>query len=406
MFGMRWRLFGLLGVPIFVDASWLIIFALLTLSFANGFPALLQEFFPESPHTLAPYAYWIMGLVTAVAFFVCIVLHELGHAVVARSRGIPMRGITLFMFGGVAELREEPTSAASEFLMAVAGPIVSLVLALACGLLAGLAYVARWPDPIVIVLGYLAFINGMVLAFNLFPAFPLDGGRVLRSILWGATGNLRRATYWASRAGQGFAWFLIAWGVLRFFAGDWLGGIWLGLIGMFLNRAALSGYQQVLVKQALQGEPVRRFMNPDPIVVAPTLDLRHWVEDYVYRYHHRAFPVVSYGHVQGIITTQALAGVPREEWSECTVEEIMDKDLQANAIAANADALEALSKMQSTGSSRLLVTDGDHLLGILSLKDLLQFLDLKLELEGADNARSQIDRTRTGRERRDALLHR
>ena len=155
MFGMRWRLFSLLGIPIFVDASWLIILALLTLSLANDFPALLQEFFPESSQTLPPYAYWIMGLVTAVAFFVCIVLHELGHAVVARSQGIPMYGITLFMFGGVAELREEPPSAASEFLMAVAGPIVSIVLAIACGLLAGVAYVAGLPHPIVIVLGYL-----------------------------------------------------------------------------------------------------------------------------------------------------------------------------------------------------------------------------------------------------------
>jgi Zn-dependent protease/CBS domain-containing protein len=395
MFGMRWRLFRLLGIPISLDASWLIILALLTLSFANGLPAIFQEYFPGSTPP-PPAEYWIMGLIVALAFFGCILLHELGHAVVARARGLPIRGITLFLFGGVAELGDEPPSAGTEFLMAIAGPAVSLVLAIMFWLLAVIGFYRGWLDSVVIALGYLGAINAMVLAFNLVPAFPLDGGRVLRSILWGATGNLQRSTYWASLAGQGFAWFLIGLGILQFFTGNWLNGIWMGLMGLFLNRAAQSGYQQVLVRQALQGEPVRRFMNPEPIVVSPSLDLLHWVEDFVYRYHHRAFPVASNGRLEGVITTQALSHIPRREWAQHTVGEVMANDLPAVTIAADADALEALGKMQKTGSSRLLVTDGERLLGIVSLKDLLRFLDLKLELrdqEGTapDSTRSTME---------------
>lgn len=381
MFGKRWRLFRLLGIPVSVDVSWLLILVLLTLSFAEGFPTILHEYFPGDTRPLAPAEYWIMGLLTALAFFACIVLHEFGHALVARSRGMPISGITLFLFGGVSELGEEPRSAGTEFLMAVAGPLVSAVLAALFWIVTVLGYHGGWPHPVVIVLGYLATINALVLLFNMVPAFPLDGGRVLRSILWGITGDVRRATRWASYAGQAFAWFLIAWGVLLFFSHDWVGGMWSVLIGIFLNSAAKSGYQEILIRQALEGEPVRRFMNANPIVVAPSLDLRHWVEDFVYRYHHRAFPVASNGRLEGMVTTQALSQLPRGEWAEHTVGEVMSPDLRTVTIPANADALEALGRMQRTGSSRLLVTEGDRLLGIVSLKDLLRFLDLKLELQ-------------------------
>ncbi len=391
MFRTRWQILRAFGIPIYVDASWLVILALLTLSFSSGFPVLLREVFPEAVPNLAPYQYWVMGLITALAFFACIVLHELGHALVARSRGMPIRGITLFLFGGVAEIREEPRSAGSEFLMAVAGPAVSVALAVAFGLLAAAGYRGGWPHAAVIVLANLALVNGMVLVFNLLPAFPLDGGRVLRSVLWAATGDLRRATRWAALAGQVFAGLLIAWGVLQFFAGNWLGGLWIGLIGLFLNNAARGSYQDVLVRQALRGEPVRRFMTPDPVAVPPSLDLRHWVEDFVYRYHHRAFPVASDGHLEGLVTTRALARFPREEWAAHTVREAMTPDLPAVSIPADADALEALGKMQRGELSRLLVTDGGRLVGIVSLKDLLRFLNLKLELEGAEGNGPEAD---------------
>jgi Zn-dependent protease/CBS domain-containing protein len=383
MFGTRWRLFRLLGIPISVDLSWLIILALVILSLAQVFrQELMPKFYPTEVAHIPPSYYWIMGLIGALAFFVCVVLHELGHAIVARSLGMPIRGITLFLFGGVAELGDEPVSAGVEFLMAIAGPAVSLILAIGLGVLAWIGYNGGWAPEVVLVVGYLAFINALLLAFNLIPAFPLDGGRVLRSILWAVTGNLRRATHWASVLGQGFAWLLIAFGIFQFFAGNWVSGIWLGLIGLFLNSAARSSYQQVLIRQALQGEPVRHFMNPQPIVVPSSLDLRQWVEDYVYRYHRKAFPVVSNGHLEGVITTQALMQIPRSEWDRHTVAEMMRHDVRALTVRPDADALVALAKMQRTGSSRLLVTEDDRLVGIISLKDLLRFLNLKLELDG------------------------
>ncbi len=387
MFGSSWQMFRIMGIPVRVDVSWLIIFALVTLSFSEGFPSILHEYFPGDTSQLAPADYWTMGLITALAFFTCIVLHEFGHALVARKRGMPITGITLFLFGGVSELGEEPRSAATEFLMAVAGPLVSAVLAAVFWVVGSVGYRGGWPHPVVIVFGYLATINGVVLVFNLVPAFPLDGGRVLRSILWGITGNVRRATRWASSIGQAFAWILIAWGVMLFFSHNWMGGIWSALIGLFLNAAAKSGYQQVLLREALRGVPVRRFLNSEPIVVPPSLDLLHWVDDFVYRYHHRAFPVVSNGRLEGLVTTEALSRVPRQEWAEHTIGEVMSTDRGATTITGETDALEALGKLQRTGASCLLVADGDRLLGMLSLQDLMRFLNLKLQLEGEDDAR-------------------
>jgi Zn-dependent protease/CBS domain-containing protein len=379
MFTARIRLIRLFGIPISVDLSWLIILALISWTLAEAI------FKPELPDASEGERV-LLGFVTAIAFFLCIVLHEMGHALVARSRGIPIRGITLFLFGGVAELAAEPPSASSEFLMAIAGPLVSVLLSGVFFVLYLLATALSWSTSIELVFFSLAWINLSVLVLNLLPAFPLDGGRVFRSILWGVSGNLRRATYWAAAIGQGFAWLLIAVGVVRFFQHDYVGGIWLGLIGMFLNNAARASYQQVVLQQALKGEPVSRFMNLQPIVVPPSLDLRSWVEDYVYRYHRKTFPVASNGHLEGYISTQALARFPRAEWDRHTVAEVMRQDLQAVTVSPQTDALEALGRMQRTGASRLLVSNGTQLLGIVSLKDLLRFLNLKIELESIGDA--------------------
>jgi Zn-dependent protease/predicted transcriptional regulator len=370
MFTARWRLLRVRSIPIYVDASWLIILALVTWMLGNEF----HQTFPDLPvgTTLG------LGLAAAVSFFLCIVLHELGHAIVGRAEGMSIRGITLFLFGGVAELESEPRSAGAEFAMAIAGPVVSAILALLFWLGARATPIPIWEY----FLGRLALINLVVLVFNLVPAFPLDGGRVLRSALWAVTGNLRRATRWASLFGQIFAWLLVAWGVVLLFSGFAINGIFTVMIGFFLNSAARSSYRSVLVRQLLEGEPVRRFMNPDPIAVSPMLDLRTWVEDYVYRYHRKAFPVVSEGRLVGIITTRDVAGINRADWDRHTVSELMRHDFDAFRILPNADALEALQRMQRTGSSRLLVTEGDQLRGIVSLKDLLRFLSLKMELEG------------------------
>jgi Zn-dependent protease len=372
MFTTTWRLFRLFGVPISVDASWLIILVLLSWT--------LSGLFQESVVGLSASAYWIMGFLSALAFFACVVLHELGHALVARALGIPIRGITLFMLGGVAELEDEPKSAASELLMAVAGPAVSLILAAVFGVLSALISMPAAAVP----LQYLALINVLVVLFNLLPAFPLDGGRVFRSILWLTMGNLRRATFWASLSGQAFGWLIISFCLFNLLVGQVAQAIWFGLIGLFLTNAARNSYQQVLLQQALRGEKVSRFMTQQPIAVPPTLDLQNWVEDYVYRHHRKFFPVTTNGHLEGAITLQSLSKFPRAEWSQHTVADAMQTDVGELTISADADALKALGQMQRTGSSRLLVTDEERLVGIISLKDLLRFLDLKLELERID----------------------
>ena len=372
MFSRRWRLFRLLGFPIYLDLSWLIILALVSYTLA-------ADFAQEVPG-LRVTDTWVMGVGTAIVYFICIVLHELGHAVVARSHGIPIQGITLFLFGGVSELKGEPKSAGSEFLMAIAGPAVTAVLTALFGLLAWAGASGGWTPATVAILRDLFLINLMVLIFNMLPAFPVDGGRVFRSILWAALGNVRRATHWASAVGQGFAWVMIIGGVVLGLSGH-IGFFWLALVGLFLNNAAQGTYQQLLLREALQGEPVRRFMTTEPIVVPPSLDLRHWVEDYVYRYHRKVFPVARDGHLEGVIGTRALAHYPREEWDQHTVGEAMTHDLKPITITPDTDALQALGKMQRTGLSRLLVIENDRLVGIVSLKDLLKFFELKLELE-------------------------
>jgi Zn-dependent protease/CBS domain-containing protein len=379
MFRTRWKVFRLVGIPIYIDASWLIIATLLTLSLSGLFSQLIPEITP------ALSLFW--GLMTALGFFLCILLHELGHAVAAQRMQMPVRGITLFLFGGVAEMADEPPSPRKEFLMAVAGPAVSVVLAMTFWALSFAGQALDWFLPPVVAFSFLAYINTAVLLFNLVPAFPLDGGRVLRSALWAVTGNLRKATYRACQAGQAFAWVLIGLGILQVFAwGDFLGGMWMGLIGLFLNNAAQQSYQQVVLRQMLQGEPARRFMTPDPATVPPTLSLREWVEEHVYRQHHKAFPVVSDGRLEGFITTAALASIPRSEWDLHTVGEAMRQDVENFSVRPDTDALDVLQQMQRTGASQLLVVDHGRLEGIISIKDLLRFFELKLELESEEVA--------------------
>jgi Zn-dependent protease len=339
MFGSRWQLFRLGGIPIRLDASWLLILALLTWSLALGFRV-------QAPD-LGEGGAWLLGLAEALAFFVCIILHELGHALVARRNGIALQGITLFLFGGVAEMEGEPPSPGGEFLMAIAGPVVSAVLAIIFWL-GGLAAIeSSWPVAALFLLN-LARINLAVLVFNMVPAFPLDGGRVLRSILWAAMNNVRRATWWAALFGRGFAWVLMGLGVLTimFVPGGLVGGMWLILIGLFLSHAAMSSYQQVITRQVLQRVSVGRIMNHEPIVVAPSLNLYQWVEDYLYRYHHKVYPVGSDGLVDGVITTEALAHYPRSEWEHHTVAEAMRRDVTEICLPPDADAYQALEQMQ------------------------------------------------------------
>lgn len=374
MFGKPITLFKLFGFAIRLDLSWFVIAILVTWSLAVGlFPALVAG--------LSPATYWTMAVAGALGLFISIILHELGHSLVARRYGLAIKGITLFIFGGVAELEEEPQSARAEFMVAIAGPIVSILIAVACFGLTLLGQGIGWPISVVSVLSYLATINTALVVFNAIPAFPLDGGRVLRSILWHWKGDLRRATRITSQLGSGFGMVFMGLGIASIIFGNFIGGLWWFLIGMFLRNAASMSYRQLIVRETLQGEPVRRFMVPDPVTVSPELSVRDLIEQYVYRYYYKLFPVVDNERLVGCITVDQVKELAHDRWDTTTVGAILDRCSAHNTIHPDADALDALTKMHQTGSSRLLVLDGDRLVGIIALKDLLRFFSVKLELE-------------------------
>ena len=375
MFGKRIKLFKLLGFEVRIDWSWIIIALLITWSLSKGL-------FPFYYKNLSTQTYWWMGIIGALGLFLSIIAHEFSHSLVARKYGIPMKGITLFIFGGVAEMDEEPPSPKVEFMMAIAGPLSSILIALifygihAIGKQGGLA------EPINGVVGYLGWINAILAGFNLLPAFPLDGGRVLRSILWAAKKNLRWATYISSRIGSGFGIFFIILGVIQIFRGNFVGGMWFFLIGMFLQSAAKMSYQQLITRKALEGEPIRRFMKTDPVTVSPSISLEQLVEDYIYKYHFKMFPVVEDSdRLLGCVTTKQVKEIPREDWGRKTVGEFATQCSPENSIEPQADAMRALSIMNQTGNSRLMVVEKGRLVGIIALKDLLELLSLKVELE-------------------------
>ena len=375
MFGKRITLFKLLGFEVKIDVSWLIIAVLITWSLARAvFPSYFQG--------LSGTTYVLMGVVGALGLFSSIVVHEFSHSLVARRFGLSMKGITLFIFGGVAEMEEEPPTAKAEFFMAIAGPLASVVLG---GILYGITVLGArsgWPNPIIGVLSYLWSINLVLAAFNLLPAFPLDGGRVLRSALWGFTGRLAWATRIASLIGSGFGFLLIAMGVVTIVRGDFVGGIWWFLIGMFVRNASQTSYRQLVTRQLLEGEPVRRFMEGNPVTVPYHISVEQLVEDYVYKHHFKMYPVVQEEKLVGCVTTRDVKMIPREEWDQHTVKEVSTACSPENTIASDADATDALALMSRTGNSRLMVVDGERLVGIIALKDLLEFLSLKMDLEG------------------------
>jgi Zn-dependent protease len=375
MFGKTIHLFTIFGFKVGIDLTWLFLAVLVTWSLAAGlFPVWFKGYTTAT--------YWWMGIAGALGLFLSIVFHEFWHSLVARRYGLPMKGITLFIFGGVAEMEDEPQNAKTELLMAIAGPISSVVL----GIIFLLAYWGSlqiaWPAPIGGVLLYLGWLNIVLAVFNMIPAFPLDGGRVLRSILWSAKGNLRWATRIASSIGSGMGILLIVLGLVSFISGGFIAGVWYFLIGMFIRGAAQSSYRQVLVRNALAGEPIARFMQENPVTVPPSTSIRDLVDNYFYTYHYKMFPVADDGTLAGCVTSKQIKDIPRERWSDLRVQDILAPCAIENTIAPDTDAMKALSTMNRTGNSRLMVVEGDHLLGVITLKDMLKFLNLKIDLEG------------------------
>ncbi len=357
-------LFHVRGIPVRVHASWLVVYGLIAWSLAVGyFPRVL----PDVPLV----THWVTGLAAALLLFVSVFLHELSHSLVARRQGLGVSAITLHIFGGVSQLEDEPRSPGMEFRMAIVGPLTSFAIAIVASL-AGRA--AQSVPVLAAILGYLALVNAIVGAFNLVPGFPLDGGRVLRAALWKLKGDLRLATEMASRAGGAIAILLMILGVLRGFGGDFLGGLWLVLIGLFLRQAGAAGYQEVLMRRVLEPLTVREVMTRDVVHVPPEMPVARAVDDVFWRRHVQTIPVVAGDRVVGILGIRQLGALPRERWAETAVGDVMQGIGESLTAAPGDDLWAAFQKLSTNGLGRLAVVEGGRLVGYLSTKDVLHVL--------------------------------
>lgn len=369
------KLGRIFGIEIGLHYSWIIIALLITLSLAGHF----REHNPDWGDTLS----WGLAIITAVLFFAAIVAHELSHAVVAKSRGLPVRSITLFALGGVAQIEKEAEDAKTEFWMGIIGPITSLVIGAIC---LGIAYALGWtpPDfparPLPAMLMWLGYINIMLGVFNLIPGFPLDGGRVLRAIVWWITGDAKRATIIAARIGQFIAFSMIVLGIWRFFNGAGLGGLWIAFIGWFLLSASRESYAQVAITEGLRGVRVADVMSRDYPTVDARSNLQTLVDEHFLLTGRRSFFVTQNERVTGLITPHEVREVERQRWPYTTVDEVMRPMDQLRTVAPDASVSKALEMMGTEDLNQLPVVKSDNVEGIISRSHILQLLQTRAEL--------------------------
>jgi Zn-dependent protease/CBS domain-containing protein len=360
-----------MGIPIYLHFSWLIIFGLIVWTLSTGY-------FPAQYPDLPASSYWAKGLVASLLFFVSILLHELGHAVVALRHGLRTRSITLFIFGGVAQLEKDPKDGRAEFWMAAAGPLVSLTLAGLFYMCATLLFVG---PSAAAVAKYLALINLILAAFNLIPAFPMDGGRLLRGALWGAMGKAR-ATRIASGAGTFFAFFLIFAGVFSLLRGDSLGGFWYILIGWFIKDASVASYQQVRLDEALRGATVRDAMVEAVVTVPSSGSVAEAAREQFMRTGYGSYPVTRGDAVVGLLCLKDVLRLSAEEREATSVQGAMRPLTEAIVTDPDAPLPVAIARMAQAGTARLLVMQGDQLVGLLTMNGVIRRLKVREELAG------------------------
>ena len=356
------------GIEIGVHWSWLFIFVLVTWSFATG---ILEQFFPEWSEVRR----WVVGAIVSGIFFVSILLHELSHSLVAKARGIEVKGITLFIFGGVSTLEREARSAGEEFQIAIVGPLTSLVI----GAMFAVAWaVLRGPAPGVgAVAGYLAFINGVIAAFNMLPGFPLDGGRVFRSIVWWRNRDLLRATRISAKTGEYVAYLLMGLGVVQFVTFNPIGGLWMVLIGWFLRGASAGSYQQMVSEVALEGVMAGDVARRDYVTVTPTMTIAELVDEHLLSGHGRCFPVVAGDELLGLITLTDIRHLERERWQNTSVYRAMTPFEQLRTVSSQDDAKAVLQTMGEGNVNQVPVVDGRWLVGMVSRADILRLIQVR-----------------------------
>ncbi|HIK05909.1 MAG TPA: site-2 protease family protein [Trichormus sp. M33_DOE_039] len=367
------RLGSISGFEIRIDLSWLLIFFLVLWTLSAGL-------FPTNYPGLDNATYLGMGIVATLLFFASLLAHELSHSFVARSKGIPVEGITLFIFGGVSRTRVDASHPGDEFQIAIIGPITSLILAALFGLLWYIGHISGWSVVVNGVTSYLASINLALAIFNMLPGFPLDGGRVFRSLLWKYTNNLKKATQIASTGGKWLGYLLIALGLLQTFAGAVLGGLWFILIGWFLYTAAEASYEEILLRTSLQGVRAREIMTPYPETVNADLTIQELVDKYFLSRRYQSFPVLENSKPIGMITLNQVRDIPREEWVYRTVQETMIPNEQGLSASPEEQMPQILQKMQESGVRRVLVTQDGLLTGIITSNDIANWLQRRREL--------------------------
>jgi len=370
MLTKSFKLMTLLGIPVTVSWSWFIIFGLVVYTLAAGY-------FPIAAPEFSPPLRLLMALISALLLFACLLAHELSHSYIAKRNNLPISGITLFIFGGVAHLEKEPEDPGVEFKMAIAGPIMSLALGIFFYFLTSTLYSFGAPKFLFSITDYLAYLNFGVGIFNLLPGFPLDGGRILRSMIWKLSGDLKRATMVASSFGKFAAYLLIGLGFLGIFTMNFLSGLWFIFIGLFLNEAAEMSYRQVLIKRFLTGIRVRNLMTKNVITVPADILLSALVEKYFFKYRFASFPVVSDDTLLGLITFHDIKEVPREEWGSRRASEVMLQLKDDLLIHEDEEVASALQKIAHNQVGRLLVIDDDKLVGIVSQRDIVKLLEYK-----------------------------
>ena len=361
------------GIKIGLHYSWFIIAFLIIFS-------LTAQFHASDPE-------WGDGLIlalavlTAILFFVSLLLHELAHSVVAKSRGLPVREITLFALGGVSQIEQEPTSAKTEFWMALVGPLTSACIGLICLALSGTAGAPSSPARVMV--SWLGYINIALAVFNMIPGYPLDGGRILRALVWWKTGDMERSTRLVARVGQAVALIFIGFGILQFFAGAGIGGLWIAFIGWFLLQAAGESYLQVGLKQAIAGVTVGDVMTSDCPTVSGNLDLQHFVEEELLKTGRRCFVVLENGAVAGLVTPHEVKQVARARWPFTTLRDVMRPLEQMRTVTPETPLTSALEMMTRQDLNQLPVVADGHLAGVLSRAQLVSFLQTRAELKAA-----------------------
>ena len=365
------RLGRIAGIPINVHPSWFLIFGLVTWSLASGY-------FPQEYPELSTPILWLLGVFTSLMFFLSVLVHELAHAFVARRNGLPVEGITLFIFGGVASIGDEPPSAGAEFRIAIVGPLASLGLALFFEVL----FLLDQQIPLLAAPSvWLARINLMLALFNMIPGFPLDGGRVLRAAIWHWTGSLYRATQIASSAGQLVALGFNVVGIITIVTGSLFNGLWLIFIGWFLQNAIAANLTHTSLRVLLQDATVAQAMTVNVRRVDYLLPLQRLVDEQVVREGQRLFVVGSEAEAEGVVTLDAINSVPSRQWPFRTAGQVMVALERLPRLAPDAGLLDALKTMDDTRADELLVMDNDRVVGVLAREAIMQLVQVRARMQ-------------------------